>query len=178
MKFWTVPVATVLITILFGCGSVTTQNATSPSGSNQWLSFNASNKIVSLRLDADYNSTSAGMNFNGYSNGKMLVTVPQGWKVEVAFKNDNSSLPHSAMIVPYNERTNMGFSSSDIPFSGAMTPNPSSGVIGNTVQSFTFVADKQGQFAIVCGVIGHASMGMWDTFIVSDSAKSPSIMTK
>ncbi len=177
-KLWRVLTFAGLIATIVGCGTVGIQNTAISSGSNQWLTFNTPDKVVLLKLDADYNSTSAGMNFNGYSSGNMKISVPQGWKVEVAFKNDNAALPHSAMIVPYDERTNMSFSPTGVSFPGAMTPNPAFGVIDNTVQNFTFTADKQGKFAIVCGVNGHASMGMWDTLVVSNSASTPSIVTK
>lgn len=117
------------------------------------------------------------MNFDGYSNGAMQVTVPQGWKVNVTFKKDNPSLPHSAMFVPYDLRASTSFSQSNVSFSGAMTPTPSFGTSGNTTCNFSFVADKTGKYAIVCGVTGHAAMEMWDTFIVSDSANAPSVTT-
>ncbi len=58
-----------------------------------------------------------------------------------------------------------------------MTPNPSFGTIGNTV-TLSFIADKTGKYAIVCGVAGHAAMGMWDTFVVSDLVNIPTITTK
>ncbi len=47
-----------------------------------------------------------------------------------------------------------------------------------TTQKFSFIADKAGKYAIVCGVPGHDAAGMWDTLVVSDSAATATISTR
>lgn len=181
-KIWSTFVAVGILVAIVGCGTATTNKpnpttATASSQSSQWLSFDASDKTMTLKLDANYNSTNGGMNFDGYSSGAMQIIVPQGWRVNVTFKNSSSSLSHSAMFVSYGKRTNTSFSVSDVSFPDTMTPYPSFGTIGNTV-NLSFIADKTDEYAIVCAVPGHAAMGMWDTFMVSNSVSSPSITTK
>ncbi len=178
-KFGSVLVMSGIVAMAVGCGTTgNPKTATTSSQQNRWLTYNTSDKVATIKLDANYNNTDGGMNFNGYSNGAMQITVPQGWKVKVSFKNDNLSLAHSAMFVPYEQRTNTNFFASNVSFSGATTPDASFGTTGNVTQIFSFTADKIGKYAIVCGVAGHAAMGMWDTFVVSGSSGAPSITTK
>jgi hypothetical protein len=42
---------------------------------------------------------------------------------------------------------------------------------------FSFKADKAGQYAMVCGVPGHAQGGMWDELDISATAQAPTITT-
>ncbi len=109
-RFWSTLVMSGIVAMTVGCGTTGNQNtATTSAKSDQWLTYNTSNKVATLKLDANYNSTDGGMNFNGYSSGAMQVTVPKDWRVNVTFKNDNSSLSHSAMFVSYDKRTNTSF---------------------------------------------------------------------
>ncbi|MCL6547921.1 MAG: hypothetical protein K6T30_03315 [Alicyclobacillus sp.] len=137
---------------------------------SKWMTFDASAKTVNLRLEAGIND---GFNFNGYANGKMTVTVPLGWKVNVKFVND-SAMPHSAMIVPFNQVKGSRYTPA---FPGAFTPNPDTGVGKGVAQTFAFTADKAGQYGIVCAVPGHDEAGMWDILVVTGNANRPSIAT-
>ncbi|MCF8564520.1 hypothetical protein LLE49_07150 [Alicyclobacillus tolerans] len=142
---------------------------------SHWLVEHPRARSVDLTLVAGFNNHNRGFNFNGYSNGDMAVTVPKGWTVHVTFQNRNG-IAHSAMIVPYNQHAKP--SRFTPAFSGSSTSNPSTGVARNSIQTFQFKADKTGQYAIICGVPGHAAAGMWDVFRVSDTAKTPSLTTK
>lgn len=148
-----------------GSGSGTpTAAPSSPSagGSSQYLTVNSSSKSVTLTLDM------TGFNFDGFSNGKMTVNVPEGWSVTVQC-NNKSTIPHSCAIV-------QSTSSTSPAFSGASTSDPTTGLQPNTSGSFTFTASSTGQFKIGCLVPGHMSAGMWDNFNVTSSG-SPSIST-
>lgn len=140
---------------------------------SRWLSWNAASHTATLTLIANYNNTLSGFNFNGYGDGKMVVSVPMGAHVDVHFSN-KGSVPHSAVITFYTDRT----STSGIPdaFRGAHTPNPTSGTTAGSPQSFSFTANKAGKYAIVCAVPGHDVAGMWDVFVVT-SGGAPSVTT-
>ena len=60
-------------------------------------------------------------------------------------------------------------------FPKAETPDVKTGIKPSQKASFTFKADKPGEYWIMCGVPGHALGGMWDKLIVSDSATTPSV---
>lgn len=201
VKAWTALSALALAAVLAGCGTASNGTTTSPgtnvlqatppansttnaatTGSNstgaggsptssKWISYHASSKTADVTLKAGLNG---GFDFNGYSKGKMTVTVPKGWTVDVTFTNE-ASVNHSAEIVPYSQ---LKSSSTFTPaFSGASTPNPTTGTSKGVTQNFTFTASKSGKYGIVCAVPGHDDLGMWDTFVVSSSASVPSVAT-
>lgn len=179
IRFWTALAALSLMTIITGCGSSAgSSNQGHNQKGSQWLTANAAQKTADIKLEANYQNANGGMNFDGFSRGQMTITIPQGWIVHVTFSNDSSLTVHSAMVVPYNDRTDFSFSASSLAFSGASTPNPDQGTANGQTQTFTFAANKPGQYAIVCAIPGHAAIGMWDTLIVSNSVTVASISTK
>ncbi len=137
---------------------------------DRWLSYSPTVKVVDLLLHAGVNDN---YDFNGYSNGVMTVTVPLGWKIDVSFSNASSIMAHSAMIVPV---TAIQSPTTFTPaFPGASTPHPTQGINPGGSAQFSFTAGQAGYYAIVCGVPGHAALGMWDHFNVSASAAKPGI---
>ncbi len=151
------------------------QSAASPPLGGQvrvdrWVRYTAKAKAVWLLLDAGQNN---GFDFNGYSNGAMAITVPAGWTVHVTVVNKSTMLNHSAIIIPKAQiATGTGFSP---VFPGAETSAPVTGISPGHFARFTFAAARAGAYAVVCGVPGHASFGMWDRFNVSATAAIPSI---
>lgn len=119
-----------------------------------------------MTLVAAYNGANGFFNFDGYATGHLTITVPVGAKVVVSFTN-KAGLPHSAIVTPFASHTLPG--NFPLAFPGASTPNPSAGAASVKVpQVFTFTAGKAGQYAIVCGVPGHALGGMWDRLNVAN----------
>ncbi len=159
--------ALVIILATWGVDAPTpTVAARSRAGINpSWVTWNAKAKTVTLSIIAAYNGVGGGFNFNGYNQGHLTITVPQGARVVLNFTN-KVSLPHSALITPYDKHTLAG--NFPVAFAGAATPNATSGVATlSKPQTITFTAAKAGTFALVCGVPGHASAGMWDAFTVA-----------
>jgi sulfocyanin len=136
---------------------------------SDWMRTDATNKVVELRLIAGVNGR---LNFNGYSNGAMNVVVPPGWKVSVAFQNQLQRRRHSAVIAPFAARS---VGQARPAFIGASTANAEKGTLPDHTDWFQFEADKEGRYAIVCGVSGHEDTGMWDTFVVSSHVALPRI---
>jgi plastocyanin len=128
-------------------------------------------KTVKVLLIAAFTDANHGMNFNGYSHGKAVFSVPTGWKVEVTFVNP-SPVPHSAIVVerPLVKRLQMGAPA----FDGASVPNPSVG-IALKKSTFTFTASEAGEYALACGFPTHAINGHWVGFDVRDDLKSPTL---
>ena len=154
-----------------GSAAPATTGVTGATVVDKWLSYTPQNKTVYLMLHAGLQD---GYNFNGYQNGAMTVTVPVNWSVHVSFFNASSYLNHSAMIVPY---TQVASQSTFTPaFSGASVPNPVQGISPGASSHFLFKASQSGQFAIVCDIPGHASLGMWAHLDVSSAVSVPSIV--
>lgn len=133
------------------------------------------NKTVDFQLTAT--QTALGdIGFDGFANGYMSVVVPAGWTVDVTFKNEQSLVINSAMIVPMREIQGGAFTPA---FAGAFTPDPTVGVGMGVVQKFHFVATRAGAYAIVSAVPdGQTDSGLWARFDVSATAKTPYIVAK
>ena len=104
--------------------------ATAPAGTisaatPRWLVADARARTAHLTLIASWGSANGGLNFDGYSNGRMVVTVPLGWKVQITFSNQ-SDAPHSAAVVAYqNPVPETGFKPA---FKNAQSPHPLDGI--------------------------------------------------
>ncbi len=152
--------------------------ASRPAAAPTWVT--TTGKVVRLSVISGWNNVNAGFNFNGAAHGQMVVTVPLGDKVIVTYKNDVTT-PHNVDIIPYTQplpghgvAPAFPGASSPLPEFKPGAPLPSSG----KPVMFSFVADKAGTYMIICGVPGHALAGMWDTLVVSPTAKTASITFK
>lgn len=126
---------------------------------------------VKIMLVATFNAANYGMNFNGYSHGKAVLTVPVGWKVDVTFINP-SPIPHSAIICEKADTKKL-----QIPepyFTGGATPKHLTGQTMGKAE-FSFTPDEAGEFALACGFPSHALAGHWLAFNVSAEAKVPTL---
>jgi sulfocyanin len=134
-----------------------------------WLTANAKAHAATLTLIAGYDDALGGFNFDGYGQGKMIVSVPAGYRVHVAFSN-RGKYPHSVAFVAYAHKSDVaGYTPA---FRGAASPDDADGIMPGTVQRFSFVANKAGTYAIVCGVSGHEGAGMWDVLKVTKGGKA------
>ena len=138
-----------------------------------WLQANVKAKTAYLTLIAGWSDANGGLNFDGYSNGKMIVTVPLGWHVQVTFSN-RSAAPHSVEVIAYHTPVpETGFRAA---FKNAQSPDPIDGIThDHKPQRFTFVAARAGRYMIICGVPGHASSGMWERFVVAKTARTATL---
>lgn len=131
-----------------------------------WLLWNPSAHTVTLTLIAGYNDARHGFNFNGYSTGTMIISVPRGTLVYVIVHN-RGQFPHSALIADVNAHQRSSAQGFPLAFPGAYTPQPLQGVQPRQTRKFSFVAGRAGRYELVCGVARHAQAGMWDVFQVT-----------
>jgi plastocyanin len=126
---------------------------------------------VKVTLVATFNAANYGMNFNGYSHGKAVLTIPVGTKVNVTFINP-SPVPHSAIVIDKADTKKL-----QIPepwFEGGASPKHLTGqTMGKS--EFSFAADEAGEYALACGFPSHAVAGHWVALNVSADAKVPTI---
>lgn len=161
----------MVLTLAAGCGwhQINTTNPTN------YLSQNIATKSVVLHVYAGEYGNNDDMNFDGYGDGTMTITIPRGWKVTVDFSNTDDTLSHSAMIVPMKDIGLSIISPSLVAFPGAFTPNPNEGTNDGVHVSFHFIANQAGRYALACGVPTHAQMGMWDYVVVSNTVSKASL---
>lgn len=136
-----------------------------------FLKLSSKPKTVKVTLVATFNAANYGMNFNGYSHGKAVFTIPKDWTVEVTFINP-SPIPHSAIVVEKDmtKKLQMGAPY----FDGAGVPKPEVGISLNKAE-FNFVANEEGEYAFACGFPAHAINGHWLALNVSADAKAPTL---
>lgn len=119
--------------------------------------------VARLLVRADSTGANAGLNFDGYAFGRLVFSVPQGWRVEIVFQN-LAPLPHSLVVEPWNEPSDLRRPSA--AFAGAQTPDSYRGTGAHREATITFVASKAGRYRLACAVPGHRDLGMWDTLVV------------
>ncbi|GMA52273.1 hypothetical protein GCM10025857_36300 [Alicyclobacillus contaminans] len=157
--------------------AVTETNTTSSTAPQTaaWYALDKAPKTLDLSITS--NNGDNPMNFNGYSKGALKITVPVGWTLKVTYTNQQTTA-HSVGFVPFSERESPNGSFTPA-FRGSTGPADKfqAGVPENQPYSFSFVADKAGQYAMVCGIPGHAAGGMWDEFDVDAKASAPTITT-
>jgi sulfocyanin len=134
---------------------------------NDYMSYDAASKTVTLKIVSALNSKLGGFNFNGGSNGDQTVTIPLGWQVNTTVTN-NDAIPHSAIVIP-----------GTMPLPGS----PDQAAIGgayteqlapqNGHDTMNFKAAPAGNYFIACGVSGHAASGMYIKLAISATATVP-----
>src|SRR2546425_12291986 len=138
----------------------------SPQIDCTWLSVDSATKTATFQLTAGLTQLNGGLNFNGFNDGKLTLTVPTNWTVVIRFTNKDANLPHSAEVVDTTKPMPAGpVDPPAIP--RAMTVPLLQGLGAGESDSVRFVATKPGSYMIFCGVPGHGLAGMWIRFKVS-----------
>ena len=140
-----------------------------------WLRADATSKTAEFKLVGGLTELNGGMNFNGFSRGALVVTIPQGWNVVLHFKNHDPNLPHSVEIIGDGDNIPTG----PVPpaFQHAATGRLEQGFPTGQGTDVRFVAGKAGAFLIFCAVSGHGAAGMWIRLTVSATADKPTLAT-
>jgi hypothetical protein len=126
-------------------------------------------KSVHVTLVATFNAANYGMNFNGWSHGKAVLTVPVGWTVHVTFINP-SPIPHSAIVIERADTKKLQVA--EPWFEGGATPKHLTGQTFGRAE-FSFIADEAGEYALACGFPAHAVAGHWVALNVSAETETP-----
>jgi sulfocyanin len=168
---------------LIGCGVVLTALQTSsiacqtehavPTPDPSWLSANAGSKTVTFELTAGLTPINGALNFNGYHDGGLTVTVPNGWTMIWEFANHDGMLPHSAQVAP--NKIPVPPASVTPAIARAYTDNLDAGIPPQGTDVDRFTVTPAGEYLIMCGVPGHALAGMWIRLEVSSTATEPAM---
>ena len=113
------------------------------------------------------------MNFNGFSKGGLVLTVPKGWNVVLHFKNQDQNLPHSMEVIADTDPVPAG--PVRPAFEHAATGQVEQGFSAGQGDEVRFVAAKAGSYLIFCAVPGHGPAGMWIRLAVSGTAVNPAL---
>jgi FtsP/CotA-like multicopper oxidase with cupredoxin domain len=138
-----------------------------------WLHADPPTTTATFELVAGLTGLNGALNFNGFRDGELTLTVPLGWTVVMRFRNHDGILPHSAEVIRDTQPVPMG----PVPpaFDRAVTLRLAEGLISEQRDDIRFVADKGGSYLVFCGVPGHGAAGMWIRFEVSEGVRRPSL---
>lgn len=155
--------------VLSGCGA-----PASPLSAAQILQYDSPSHTVTLTADAAYGGLGGDMNFDGYANGRLTVTVPYGWIVEVHCTNSSTLLSHSCAVVGDTPPL-QSIGLRPLAFQRASSPDPYDGMKPGSSTTFEFLADKAGRYRLACLVHGHELDGMYDYVVVGPPGSLPSV---
>jgi hypothetical protein len=136
--------------------ALATAAAISPA---RFLTVDARRRSVTLQLVAAYNGANNSFNFDGYADGRLLLSVPLGWRVRIDCEN-RGPIRHSCAVV-------RGPMTVQPAFRGAATPILPAG--GRA--SFSFVASRRGTYRLACLVAGHEEARMYDVLDVGKTSR-------
>lgn len=149
-----------LMFALAGCGARGAPPSAHAPSASPWLTYQTRTKTAYLTVVAGYDAAHGGLNFDGYSNGRLVFRVPVGWNVTVRFVN-RGQLPHS-VAVTRADSTRPAFPGASVPLAELRT-----GLGPGQSTIFTFRPTATGSFRLACLVPGHEGEGMWDRFVVT-----------
>jgi len=154
--------------------------AQSPTTQSQidcnWLTVDTTAKTATFQLTAGLTQLNGGLNFNGFNDGKLMLTVPTNWTVVFRFVNHDPSLTHSVEVIDTIKPMPAG-PVEPPAFARAMTnaARLMQGHGAGETDSVRFVANKAGSYMIFCAVPGHGLAGMWIRLKVSATEKRPTL---
>jgi hypothetical protein len=134
-----------------------------------WFAVDHTARTVNMTVIAGLTPVANSWNFNGFINGQMAINVPEGYTVNIEFTNRDPNMAHSLGISP--ETQNFSVPPQPVPvFEGAISQNPGSmvdGTMPGETETITFVAERAGNYSMVCYIPGHTAIGMWVWFTVT-----------
>ena len=139
-----------------------------------WLSFDSAAKTARFQLIAGLTGLNGALNFNGFRDGGLTLVIPVGWTAEIAFRNHDGMLPHSAEVISPQTPLPAQPVSPAIP--RAFTLNLATGLPPEGTDVIRFKTQPAGEYLIFCGVPGHGAAGMWIRLRVSATAQAPTLL--
>src|SRR5437660_11551946 len=124
-----------------------------------WLQFDTATQAVSFQLIAGLTGLNGALNFNGFRDGGLTLTVPLGSNVVLHFRNHDGMLPHSAEVIADTHPLPPGPVAP--AFARALTVRLEQGLISEHTDDIRFIADRGGSHLILCAVSRYGERRMW-----------------
>jgi uncharacterized cupredoxin-like copper-binding protein len=160
-----------MLTLLGVTSGVQAQVKVDPS----WLQWDAATNTATFKLIAGLQGGKSPFNFNGWTDGDLVLTVPENSTVVMNFVNEDG-VPHSAEVIDASKPIpNM---SGDPAIPRAYTRKALEGLNQGEKDEMRFKAAPAGDYRIFCGVPGHGLSGMFLGFSVKADAKEARLDTK
>lgn len=163
---WVAAVSVAIVMLCAACDPLTgTGPGTPPDLKGYMHAFPATRSVV-FTLIAGYPAGDIQFNYNGYTNGTLVITIPAGWQATVQCEN-HGTVPNSCAVVKGRGDT------SPIE-AGWSTPDPARGLDPGHSAAFVFSPAEPGSYRIASLVGGNEASGMWADLEVT-AAGSPAI---
>ncbi|MGD8602250.1 MAG: sulfocyanin-like copper-binding protein [Gemmatimonadota bacterium] len=140
----------------------------------EWYTVDHDAQTVHLTLIAGETNTNNYWNYNGATKGDLAINVPEGYSITIDQVNHDPNMAHSIGILALPSNFAMPPQPNPV-FEGALSENPTSMVEATQpgeTETIQFTADESGTYGLVCLIPGHAAVGMWLYFIVSDDGEA------
>ena len=138
-----------------------------------WLKVDSVKKTADFQLTAGLTGLNGALNFNGFRDGGLTLTVPLNWTVVLHFLNHDGMLPHSAEVI--GDQSPVPTNPIPPAFDRAATTMLQDGLTSGQTDVVKFLANKTGSFLVFCGVPGHGAAGMWIRLNVDSTAAGPTV---
>lgn len=140
-----------------------------------WMSVDRDANSVELEIVAGETESNDSWNYNGHSGGGARITVPEGARVTIHFRNGDDVSPHSLAIAEPRATYPGRFNGADPVFEGAVSESPTS-LEGATQpgasETVAFTASESGDYVMMCYLPGHANGGHRIQFRVSGTGRA------
>jgi hypothetical protein len=164
----------LIFALLLVCSVAVPVSAQKTDVDSTWLSSDPAAKTARFQLIAGLTGLNGALNFNGFRDGGLTLVIPVGWNAEIAFRNHDGMLPHSAEVISPQTPLPVQPVSPAIP--RAVTLNLATGLPPQGTDVMRFTAQPAGEYLIFCGVPGHGAAGMWIRLRVSATAHAPALL--
>ena len=155
----------VMTLLLAACDPVTGTGSGTPPDPAQYLKVDASSRSAVVTLIAGYPASDFQFNYDGYTDGALVLEVPIGWQVTVQCANRSTVASSCAVVTD-------GSATAPIEADWS-TPDPRRGLDPGQSASFVFTPRAAGSYRIASLVPGSEASGMWlDLEVVSGGTPS------
>ena len=157
------PLLLALLLVAAACDPVTGTGSGTPPDPNKYLKLDSQTKTAVLTLIAGYPASDYQFNYNGYTDGQLVLQVPVGWQLTVQCAN-RSTVNNSCAVVADARAT-------DPVDPSWTTPNPQEGLKPGESASFVFAPQESAEYRIASLVPGSEASGMWLELKVTTAGK-------
>jgi hypothetical protein len=145
--------ATFLLLGAVACDPLTGTGSGTQPDPKTFLKVDQATHVAVFTLIAGHPATDNQFNYDGYSSGALVLTVPVGWQVTIQCLN-HGTVPNSCAIVADGKATG--------PIQAEWsTPDPQRGLDPGQSSGFGFTATAPGSYRIASLVGGNEASGMW-----------------
>jgi len=150
---WVAAVGLAIVMLGAACDPLTGTGPGNPPNLKDYMHVFPATRSVVFTLIAGYPAGDIQFNYDGYTDGTLVITVPTGWQATVQCEN-HGTVPNSCAVVKGRGETS--------PLEpGWSTQDPVRGLDPGQSGAFAFSPSDPGSYRIASLVGGSEASGMW-----------------